>query len=88
MFNAYTPTRVLFGAGQLANLHEQTLPGSRAMVCKSFLKSKCIENEKSTAVMKLRMPKSVSYSHHNMLIILLKLRINAPRIIEYKVKAS
>ena len=32
MFNAYTPTRVLFGVGQLANLHEQTLPGSRAMV--------------------------------------------------------
>jgi len=39
MFNAYTPTRVLFGAGQLANLHEQTLPGSRAMMVISNGKS-------------------------------------------------
>jgi alcohol dehydrogenase len=28
----YTPTRVLFGAGQLNHLHEQRLPGGKAMV--------------------------------------------------------
>lgn len=31
-YNAYAPTRVLFGAGQLSHLHEQNLPGSKAMV--------------------------------------------------------
>ena len=32
MFHAYTPTRILFGAGQLNDLHKQTMPGKRAMV--------------------------------------------------------
>ena len=31
-FNAYAPTRVLFGPGQLSHLHEQELPGKKAMV--------------------------------------------------------
>lgn len=31
-FNAYAPTRVLFGPGQLSHLHEQQLPGKKAMV--------------------------------------------------------
>ena len=50
--------------------------------------AKLVSSSSRYEVNKLRMPKSVSYSHHNMLIILLKLRINAPRIIEYKVKVS
>ena len=28
----YAPTRVLFGAGQLSKLHEQTMPGKKAML--------------------------------------------------------
>lgn len=31
-FRFWGPTKVLFGAGQLNNLHEQALPGSKAMV--------------------------------------------------------
>lgn len=31
-FNAYAPTRVLFGPGQLSHLHEQRMPGRKAMV--------------------------------------------------------
>lgn len=28
----YAPTRVLFGAGQLNHLHEQTMPGKKALL--------------------------------------------------------
>jgi alcohol dehydrogenase len=38
-FHSYIPTRVLFGAGQLNNLHEQSLPGRTAMVLISNGKS-------------------------------------------------
>lgn len=31
-FNMYVPTRVLFGAGQLNNLHAQKMPGKKAMI--------------------------------------------------------
>ena len=31
-FMMYAPTRVLFGAGQLSHLHEQTLPGKSAEI--------------------------------------------------------
>ena len=32
MYNFFNPTRVLFGAGQLNHLHEQAMPGKKAMV--------------------------------------------------------
>ena len=32
MFNAYTPTRIIFGAGTLGSLHEQVMPGKKAML--------------------------------------------------------
>ena len=32
MYNFFDPTRVLFGAGQLNHLHEQTMPGKKAML--------------------------------------------------------
>ena len=35
----YAPTRVLFGAGQLSKLHEQTMPGKKAMLVISNGKS-------------------------------------------------
>lgn len=35
----YAPTRVLFGAGQLSKLHEQTMPGKKAMLVLSNGKS-------------------------------------------------
>jgi alcohol dehydrogenase len=38
-FNMYVPTRVLFGAGQLRNLHAQKMPGKKAMVVISSGKS-------------------------------------------------
>ncbi len=38
-FNMYVPTRVLFGAGQLNNLHAQKMPGKKAMVVISNGKS-------------------------------------------------
>ena len=38
-YNAYAPTRVLFGAGQLNHLHEQAMPGKKAMVVISNGKS-------------------------------------------------
>ncbi len=41
-FNMYVPTRVLFGAGELEKLHEQKLPGKKAMIV--------ISNGKSTRV--------------------------------------
>src|SRR5512142_3090441 len=31
-FNYYIPTRILFGKGQLDNLHKQTLPGHKALI--------------------------------------------------------
>lgn len=38
-YNFFDPTRVLFGAGQLNHLHEQTMPGKKAMVVISNGKS-------------------------------------------------
>jgi alcohol dehydrogenase len=38
-FNMYVPTRVLFGAGQLNNLHAQKMPGKKAVVVISNGKS-------------------------------------------------
>lgn len=38
-FTYYIPTRILFGAGQLAHLHEQTLPGKKALIVISAGKS-------------------------------------------------
>ena len=35
----YAPTRVLFGPGQLDHLHEQTMPGEKAMLVISQGKS-------------------------------------------------
>ena len=34
-FTFYNPVRVLFGAGQLSHLHEQTLPGKKALIVTS-----------------------------------------------------
>ena len=31
MFNLYAPTRVLFGAGQLNNLHKLAMPGKKGV---------------------------------------------------------
>ena len=39
MYNFFDPTRVLFGAGQLSHLHEQAMPGKKAMVVISNGKS-------------------------------------------------
>ena len=41
-FSFYTPTRILFGAGELNNLHKQTMPGKKALLL--------ISNGKSTKV--------------------------------------
>jgi alcohol dehydrogenase len=38
-YHMYVPTRVLFGAGQLNNLHEQAMPGKKAMIVISNGKS-------------------------------------------------
>lgn len=38
-FQMYVPTRILFGAGQLSNLHTQQLPGKKAMIVISNGKS-------------------------------------------------
>ena len=38
-YNFFVPTRVLFGAGQLSHLHEQAMPGKKAMVVISNGKS-------------------------------------------------
>lgn len=38
-FNMYVPTRILFGAGELNNLHTQKMPGKKAMVVISNGKS-------------------------------------------------
>lgn len=38
-FQMYVPTRILFGAGQLASLHSQALPGKNAMIVISNGKS-------------------------------------------------
>ena len=38
-FNMYVPTRILFGSGELNNLHEQEMPGKKAMVVISSGKS-------------------------------------------------
>lgn len=38
-YNMYVPTRTLFGAGQLNNLHEQKIPGKKAMIVISKGKS-------------------------------------------------
>ena len=36
-FQMYVPTRILFGAGQLNHLHEQKMPGKKAMLVISNL---------------------------------------------------
>lgn len=38
-YNMYVPTRTLFGAGQLSNLHTQKMPGKKAMIVISKGKS-------------------------------------------------
>ena len=38
-YNFFNPTRVLFGAGELNNLHKQAMPGKKAMVVISNGKS-------------------------------------------------
>jgi len=38
-FQAYTPTKIVFGSGELNNLHEQSMPGKKAMVVISNGKS-------------------------------------------------
>ncbi|WP_094606176.1 1,3-propanediol dehydrogenase [Sporomusa silvacetica DSM 10669] len=38
-FNMYVPTRILFGEGQLSHLHEQNLPGKKALLVISKGKS-------------------------------------------------
>lgn len=38
-FNMYVPTKILFGAGMLNQLHEQVLPGKKAMIVISNGKS-------------------------------------------------
>lgn len=38
-FNMYVPTRILFGAGELNNLHSQRMPGKKAMIVISKGKS-------------------------------------------------
>jgi alcohol dehydrogenase len=38
-FNMYVPTRILFGAGELNNLHSQRMPGRKAMIVISMGKS-------------------------------------------------
>jgi len=38
-YNMYVPTRTMFGAGQLNNLHEQKMPGKKAMIVISNGKS-------------------------------------------------
>ncbi|MGI6169946.1 MAG: iron-containing alcohol dehydrogenase, partial [Christensenellales bacterium] len=38
-FNMYVPTRFIFGSGRLSELHEQRLPGKKAMVAISSGKS-------------------------------------------------
>ena len=38
-FTAYVPTRVLFGAGKLNELHKQSLPGKKALLLISNGKS-------------------------------------------------
>ncbi|MCE5247738.1 iron-containing alcohol dehydrogenase, partial [bacterium] len=38
-FTYYMPTRILFGAGQLNRLHEQKLPGRKALIVVSAGKS-------------------------------------------------
>lgn len=38
-FNFFNPTRILFGVGQLNNLHKQQLPGKKALLLISNGKS-------------------------------------------------
>lgn len=38
-YNQYIPTHILFGAGQLDNLHSQTMPGRKALIVISNGKS-------------------------------------------------
>lgn len=38
-FNYYIPTKILFGKGQLSNLHKQSLPGKKALIVISAGKS-------------------------------------------------
>lgn len=31
-YDQFTPTRIMFGAGQLNNLHKQAMPGKKALI--------------------------------------------------------
>ena len=39
MFNMYVPTRFVFGKGRLSELHQQKMPGKKAMIAISSGKS-------------------------------------------------
>lgn len=53
-FNMFVPTRVLFGQGQLENLHGQALPGKKAMLVISKGKSVKVNGTLSRAEEQLR----------------------------------
>ena len=59
-FNMYLPTRVLFGAGQLDNLHTQKMPGRKAMVVISSGKSTSANGYLSRTLKQLQLA-SVDY---------------------------
>lgn len=54
-YNFYDPTRVLFGAGQLNQLHKQAMPGEKAMVVISNGKSTRASGALDRALEQLRM---------------------------------
>lgn len=53
-FNFYNPTRILFGAGQLSHLHEQALPGRKALLVISNGKSTRLNGSLDRTVEELR----------------------------------
>ncbi len=55
-FNVYIPTRVLFGAGRLNDLHTQTMPGKKAMIVISNGKSTRKSGALARTEEQLRMP--------------------------------
>jgi len=54
-YNFYDPTRVLFGAGQLNQLHSQTMPGKKAMVVISNGRSTRVSGALDRTLEQLRM---------------------------------
>lgn len=38
-FNFFMPTKVLFGAGQLKNLHLEQMPGKKALIVTSMVRA-------------------------------------------------